>query len=134
MSIFKDDRARLLKAVAVGSAVTIAVIAILMCLMSLALLLFDTIPFDLAPYILLAADAVAIFSGAYISAVIAGSRGMLTGALCGLTIFLIMLLTGYIGSGGELSVLSAMKLAVFLLFGVLGGIKGVNRKERLHIR
>lgn len=134
MSFFRLDKARQVKSAIIGSLISIAIIAVLICAVSLVMLFVDALPYELTPYILLAADALGIFAGAYISAVISGSRGLLTGAMCGAMVFLILLISGCASGESELSALTAVRLGVCVLSGVLGGVTGVNRRERLRIR
>ena len=122
------------KSAAIGALIAVLCIAALLCVISLMMLFISQIPLDYAEYIMLAADAVGMFAGAYFAAVINGSRGLLTGLLCAFAVFIIMLIAGFASDGGTLTVITALRLVVLAVFGVLGGVKGVNRRERIHIR
>ena len=122
------------KAIGVGAGISAAVILLLLCLMSVILLLAPSIPYDALPYLSLIPISIGIFVGSYIAAVISGSKGLLTGLCCGAVLFIILLIAGFADEKQSVSVLTLIHLAVCLLSGALGGVRGVNRKERLHIR
>ena len=48
--------------------------------------------------------------------------------------FSIQFTAGYIADSGELSYISLIKLIIFAIVGCLGGIKGVNKKEKIRIK
>ena len=127
-----DNRA--LKAVALGVAVSVAVSIIMLCVISAVTLFMPSIPYDFLGWIALAAYAVGIFSGSYIAAATAGSKGLVMGLICAAAVFLISLIAGFAMDGGTLTVMTVSRLAVLLIFGAFGGIKGVNRRERVRIR
>ena len=134
MPFIKSDNNRTAKAVLIGTAVSIAVMLIMLVVISAVMLFMPTIPYDMLGYISLAAVAVGVFTGAYTAAAVAGSNGLVMGLICAAAVFLILLVIGFAADGGTLTVMTILKLAVLILFGALGGVKGVNRKERVRIR
>ena len=133
MSVFQFDSGKTAKAVVLGAVTSAAVVTALTFVISGILLFMSVIPYDVLPYILLAADAVGAIVGGYTAAAITKERGLITGLMCSGAVYLLMLLAGFIFDGGTLTVISVLKPIVMLISGALGGIKGVNRKERLRI-
>ena len=48
--------------------------------------------------------------------------------------FIIQLVAGLINAETEISYITFIKLAVFLLLGSIGGIKAVNKKDKIRIK
>ena len=134
MSVFQLNKGGVIKPIVFGVLISLAFIFIMTCVICLALLFFPSVPYSAMPYIMLAADAVGCFIGAWFAASRIGSRGLVNGLICSGAVFILMLIAGFISDSGTLTLVTPLKLAVMLLFGALGGIKGVNRKERLHIK
>lgn len=78
----------------------------------------------------IAAAAIGAFLAGLTAAAVAGQRGLLFGAVCGLLLWLLILLAGvarYTGvSGGN----ALIKLAALVLSGSIGGVLGVNLRKR----
>lgn len=78
----------------------------------------------------IAAAAIGAFLAGLTAAAVAGQKGLLLGAVCGLVLWLLILLAGvarYEGvSGGN----ALIKFAAFLLSGGIGGVLGVNLRRR----
>ena len=133
MSIFQS-KGLSWKAIVVGVIASMIGMLIIMCLIACIFLFTPSIPYDILPYLMLIADAVGIFFGSFLAAALSGQKGLLTGLCCGTITFLIMLIIGFGNETQSISLLTVLHLTIFLIFGTLGGIKGVNRKERVHIR
>ena len=69
------------------------------------------------------------FVGGYVSARLNKSMGLLTGAVCGAAIFLIFLGIGS-ASGGNISLITLLRLGLDILSCAVGGVIGVNKKRR----
>ena len=69
------------------------------------------------------------FVGGYVSARLNKSMGLLTGAVCGAAIFLIFLGIGS-ALGGNISLITLLRLGLDILSGAVGGVIGVNKKRR----
>lgn len=127
-------KGQIAKAVGIGSSVSLGVILLTLCLITGVLMMLPGIPFDALPYLTLIADAAGAFLGGYLTARIAGSRGLIVGLLCGLCVFLCLTVIGFCTGSFRFGAITLIRLAVLAVFGILGGIKGVNRKEKLHIK
>ncbi len=78
----------------------------------------------------IAAAAVGAFVAGLVAAAMARRHGLLMGVVCGLVLFLLILLAGvsrYAGVGGTTALL---KLAVLVLAGGVGGVLGVNLRKK----
>lgn len=128
------NKGRIAKALSIGAAGAVAVILLTTCIISAVFLMLSSIPKDALPYIMLAADAAGAFVGGCIAAAVNGSKGLAVGLSCGSIVFLIFLVIGLLSGAADIGAVTFIKLGVLLLFGALGGIKGVNRKEKLHIK
>lgn len=133
MSGFIDSGRIPVKPVMIGVAVSIAVTLLLMCLICLIMTFSSVIPYQLLPYVLLIADAGGVFCGAYVCAALNKSKGLILGLVCGFILFIILFIAG-LSTGGTISLVTLLRFIVLMVFGTLGGIKGVNKKERIHIK
>ena len=77
-----------------------------------------------------AAAGIGAFAAGLAAALTAGQRGLVTGALCGLLLFIIILLAGLFRSSGIDLGYTAVKCAVLTVAGAVGGVLGVNRRRR----
>ena len=128
------DKGRLAKALSIGAAVSLGSALLLTCIISGVFLILSSTPREALPYIMLAAEGLSVFIGGCVAAAINGSRGLIVGMLCGLTVFLILLITGLLTGKDDIGMMTFIRLGALMLCGILGGIKGVNRKEKLHIK
>ena len=78
-----------------------------------------------------AAGAAGAFAAGLTAAAITGRRGLPVGAVCGLVLFLLILIAGFIRYSGVGGGYALIKLAALLVSGSLGGALGMNlRKKR----
>ena len=118
-----------LRPVLVGVAVGLIGCIGLLMLMALVVQSVDVPRAAILP-LAIAAAALGAFAAGLTAAAVARQKGLLLGAVCGLVLFLLILLAGvaqYAGvSGGN----AAIKFAVLLLCGSIGGVLGVNLRKR----
>ncbi len=118
-----------LRPVLVGVAVGLIVCVGALMLMALIVQSVDVPRAAILPLAIVAAAIGAFLAGLTVAAV-AKQKGLLLGAVCGLVLWLLILLAGvarYTGVSGEGA---ALKLAVLLLCGSVGGVLGVNMRKR----
>lgn len=132
-SVISENKT-MMKAVLIGVFAAIAVIILLMCLATLVMLMTPAVPYAALDYIMLAIDGVGVAVGAYITAAINKSRGIITGLLCGFMVFLFLFIAGLCSGLDGIGYLTFIRLFLLLVIGMLAGIKGVNRKEKIHIK
>ena len=76
------------------------------------------------------AAAVGAFLAGLTAAAIAKQKGLLLGAVCGLVLWLLILLAGFTRYAGVSGGSTAIKLAALVLSGGIGGVLGVNLRRR----
>ncbi len=120
---------RWLRPVLVGVAVGLIGCIALLMLMALIVQSVDVPRAAILPLAIIAA-AIGAFLAGLTAAAIAKQKGLLLGAVCGLVLWLLILLAGvarYEGvSGGN----AVVKLAALVLSGGIGGVLGVNLRKR----
>ena len=133
MSGFLIDPKIPFKAILIGIGVAVGVTLLMTCAVCGVMTLTSGIPYAAAPYILLIAGSVGIFCGAYCCTAINKSRGMILGLVCGALVFIIFFVAS-LSTGETITLVTLLRLIVLLIGGMLGGIKGVNKSEKLHIK
>lgn len=83
---------------------------------------------------MLVIDAISVFIGGYIASRINKSQGLVLGLINGGIVLLSILIGGFCYSTDTISILTLLKAVVILLASALGGIKGVNTKDKIHIK
>ena len=104
-------------------------IAILTFIFSLALTKID-LPFGLISPVSIAIIGVSNFIGSFISAKKFGKKGLFIGLSASITLFIIILLVNLSIQPSGFGSIAAVKGAVTLFSGILGGILGVNKKSK----
>ena len=92
------------------------------------------LPTELTNYITLALLALGAFSGGFITSRITKSAGLVVGLITGFAIFILITATGLTRSDDPVSLLTLTRLVALLVAGGVGGIAGLKRKERIHIK
>lgn len=133
MSGFINEDGFPVKPILIGTAAAVAVAVVILCAICGILTVIQTVSPSLLPYLALIADAGGIFCGGYIAAALNKSRGLILGLVCGFLMFVILFFAG-LCAGGTVGVLTVLRLVILLVFGIGGGILGVNKKERLRIK
>lgn len=112
-----------------GVAVGIVVCTLLLMLMAVVIQRVD-IPQGAALPLAVGAAAAGAFLAGLTAALVAGQRGLLTGAVSGLLLYLPMLIAGLARYSSVDAAGSLLKLAVLAVAGAVGGVLGVNRRRR----
>lgn len=134
MSDFDREKGRIVKAVLIGAVSSVVFAVILTCLFSVMLNMMSGIPYDLIDYVMVAIEGFSVLMGAYIACVIAKSKGLIIGALCGAISLLIVFAVGMSMAKNNIGLLTIIRSIVMLLCGIVGGIMGVNRKDKVRIK
>lgn len=124
----------MVKGILIGAGVSCALIFVLMCTLAFVLNMLSGIPYGALDYVMIGAAGLAVLVGAYIASAVAKSRGLIVGLICAAVVLLITLACGMSSKHNDVTLLTGIRAAVLLLCGALGGIKGVNRKEKLRIK
>ena len=72
---------------------------------------------------------------AFISGIVSSKmikvKGLVNGLISGMLFFVIIFSAGLIMMDGTITLFTFLKLIVSILFGTIGGVVGVNKKEKL---
>ena len=112
-----------------GALVGGAVTALLLVLMAVGMTVKD-VPQALVAPLATAAAAIGAFVGGLTAARLAGRQGLLLGALCGLLLYALILLTELSNIGDMQAASVLIKWAILIACGAVGGIVGVNLRRR----
>lgn len=129
-----SDKKLLAKAVLFSSVCGILVLVILMCLLAAVMMSSGVISADILDYCTVGMVGVATLMSGIISSRITGSAGLVVGSLTGFFIFLIITSVALIFNGEPVSIITLLKLTVAVFAGGIGGIIGVNKKEKIKIK
>ena len=115
----------------IGVGLCVGVIVGTLMLLLLALLFRSVeLPRGAATPLAVTAAAVGAFGAGLTAALTARCRGLALGTLCGVGLFLILLIVGLIRNGDLSPGFALVKAATLTLSGGVGGIVGVGRKHR----
>lgn len=134
MSDFGNDNHKIVKSIAIGLLCTALLTALLTCLFAFMLKMMSGIPYGIIDYVMIGIEGVSVLIGAYIACAIAKSKGLIIGALCGVISLLIIFVCGFSMAKNNIGILTVIRSAVMVLCGIIGGIVGVNRKEKVRIK
>jgi len=131
---FNNQNSDLLKSLIIGVVSAVTIIAILMCILCVVFLATPLPPHNYLQYIMLAIDAIAVYFGSYIAARINKSKGLIVGISVGAIILISLIASGFMVQNGTITITTLLKAIIILIFSALGGIKGVNIKEKIRIK
>lgn len=129
-----SDKKLIAKAVLFSSVCGILILVILMCLLAAVMMSSGVISVDILNYCTVGMVGVATLMSGIISSRITGSAGLAVGSLTGFFIFLVITSISLIFNGEPITILTLLKLMSSVLGGGIGGIIGVNKKEKIKIR
>lgn len=129
-----SDKRLLAKAVLFSSVCGILVLVILMCLLAAVMMSSGVISADILDYCTVGMVGVATLMSGIISSRITGSAGLVVGSLTGLFIFLVITSVALIFNGEPVSIITLLKFMAAVFAGGIGGIIGVNKKEKIKIK
>jgi len=120
------------KAIITGAIFGSLLIIFMLCIAAVVFLKSGTLPTQVITYFIIAFNAAGGFVAGYIAARITKMNGMLLGMATGIAIFILMVIGGFaINQGSTITALTLYKALALIVFGVIGGIKGVNKKEKV---
>lgn len=124
----------MLKAILIGI-VTAGILMILMTfLFCLLLKMTSGIPYGIIDYVMIGIEGASVLIGAYIACIIIKSKGLIVGAIVSAAVMLVLFCCGFILSENHIGILTLIRCAAILLCGIVGGIAGVNKKEKVRIK
>jgi putative membrane protein (TIGR04086 family) len=118
------------RAIVIGSVAGAALCAALLGIFALAFVTSGHIPQGFITPLVIGISALSSFTGGMVSAKISRKRGLAFGALSGLLLFILFLISGLIATREAVSAASAARMFVMLISGALGGLLGVSKKSK----
>ncbi len=120
-----------LRSIVIGSVAGAALCAALLGLCALGFVSAGHIPQSLISPMVIALSVFSSFMAGFIAAKVSHKRGLAYGALAGLMLFALFLISGLIASHEALSVNVVMRMLVMVLSGALGGLMAVSKKTKV---
>lgn len=133
-NLSNGNGALFIKALITGSVFGILSIILLLAISAVVFLKSGMLPAETIQYVVLAFNAAGGFIAGYIAARIIKFNGLFWGLIAGITIFILIVIGGLISSASTITIITLYKAIVLAVFGIIGGIKGVNRKEKITIK
>ena len=119
------------KAILLSVIVMAAVSAALLALTALIFGKMKTLPRGVIPVLTTVISCLGVFLGGFLASVYAREKGLLLGFLSGIIFAFCIALVSVLLFQNDFNLASAGKLIAILLSGSIGGILGVNRKDRV---
>lgn len=119
------------KALLLSAIIIAAVSAILLALTALILGKMKTLPRGITPILTTVIGCLAVFLGSFLASAYAKEKGLLLGLISGGIFAFCIALVSVLLFQNDFNLASAGKLIAILLSGSIGGILGVNRKDRV---
>lgn len=134
MSGMMNDNKRSVKAVLIGTAISLLLTVMLTCVFAFIIKLMPVVPYGIIDYVLIGLSGLSILIGSYTASVMTKSKGMMIGSLCALIVFAVLTISGMSIPDNDIGILTVIRVVAYLVCGVVGGIAGVNRKEKVRIK
>lgn len=129
-----SDKRLLVKAVVFGSVCGLLVTVILLCIFSAIIMTGGLLPSEITNYITVGIVSLGALTGGVITSRITKSAGLIVGLITGFFIFMLITVIGVIKSDDSFTVLTLIRLISLMIAGGIGGILGLRKKERIHIK
>ena len=120
-----------MRSIVVGSVVGAALCATLLGAFALAFVSSGHIPQNLISPMMLALSVLSSFAAGFVTAKISRKRGLAYGALSGLLLFVLFLVSGLIASHEPISITAGIRMAVMVISGAIGGLLAVSKKSKV---
>ncbi|MGN1138004.1 MAG: TIGR04086 family membrane protein [Ruminococcus sp.] len=117
-----------------GVVISSVTIALLLFICTFLFVISGKYPESIIEYIALVFLAVGGFVGGNAGGRIYKSNGIFVGGIIGIIMFLIIILSGLISNFASLSIFTLYKFIILIVTSALGGIVGVNKKDKIHIK
>ena len=128
MESYKDDKQEILKALGKGLLISFIMTILILLIFSIILTFTNISEKTIVPVIIIS-TAISILIGSSISNIRIKKNGILNGALIGGGYILILyLLSSILNARFNLNIQSIIMISVWVVFGILGGIIGVNKR------
>ena len=119
------------KAILLSVVVMAVVSAVLLALLALILGKMKVLPRGIIPVLTTVVGCLAVFLGGFLASAYTKENGLLLGLISGGIFVFCTALVSVLLFQNDFNIASAGKLAAILLSGSIGGVLGVNRKDRV---
>lgn len=130
---FKIDK-KLVKASVFGVIIGCLVTMIVTLIAAVVFLKSGKMPDELLGYITLAFLGIGSLAGGYVCARIYKMSGILCGTTVGVAVFIMTLIVGMTNYAGNIGIMLLLKFITIMLTSIIGGILGVNKKDKIRIK
>ncbi|MDF1495113.1 TIGR04086 family membrane protein [Caproiciproducens sp. CPB-2] len=120
-----------LRSILLGTVVGAVICAALLGVFALAFVSAGHIPQNLISPMMLGLSVLASFVAGFVTAKISRKRGLAYGALSGLLLFVLFLVSGMIASHEPVSLTAGIRMLVMVLSGAIGGLLAVSKKSKV---
>ena len=128
MESYKDDKQEILKSLGKGLLISFVMTILILLIFSIILTFTNISEKTIVPVIIIS-TAISILIGSSISNIRIKKNGILNGALIGGGYILILyLLSSILNARFNLNIQSIIMISAGVVFGILGGIIGVNKR------
>lgn len=137
MKLIKTDnssRKKYIKALIFGTITALIISAVLLALSAVCLTKVGIVPTDYLWLMIVIILALGSFVGGFVSAIILKSNGLFIGLLTGIIVCLFIIIAGALKTSDSFTTYSIYKAMAIIVCSVLGGIIGVNKKEKIKIK
>lgn len=124
----------MIKSIVIGILCSVMLTMILTCAFGMMLKMMPSIPYGIIDYVMVGIEGFSVLIGAYIACVIAKAKGLIIGAGCGIITLLIVFACGLSIAKNNIGLLSIIRGVIMIICGIIGGVAGVNRKEKVRIK
>lgn len=123
-----EKRAR---AIIISILLTTIISAGLLALLAFILGKMETLPKGIIPVLTIIVSCVAVFLGSFIASLMLKEKGIVNGLIIAFIFSAIVLSIAFFTYEAEFGLSGITKLAAIFISGILGGILGVNRKNKV---
>ena len=120
-----------MRSIVIGSVVGAVLCAALLGAFALAFVSAGHIPQNLISPMMLALSVLSSFAAGFVTAKISRKRGLAYGALSGLLLFVLFLVSGVFASHEPSSFTAGIRMVVMVISGAIGGLLAVSKKSKV---
>lgn len=120
-----------LRSIILGTVVGAVLCAALLGAFALAFVSAGHIPQNLISPMMLGLSVLSSFASGFVTAKISHKRGLAYGALSGLLLFALFLISGLIASHEPVSLTAGIRMLVMVISGAIGGLLAVSKNSKV---
>ncbi len=129
-----SEKNKIFKSMAFGFCTCMLTSVILMCLFAIIIMKSGLLSPELTDYAMLGLLSLSCLFGGFVSAKINKNNGLLCGAATAFLVFAVTTIAGLSQFSETVTLLTLLRFIFTLLCGSIGGILGVNQKEKISIK